>query len=98
MRLVGKIAESEDRAGAGVLKIESGTELFDFEIQVGAFEFPDAVQPPAAHDHGFHVVGLGLCAGPEFLVEGGRESGELLGGLAVNDDGFGKQTVLQGIG
>jgi hypothetical protein len=96
--LVGEIFESQGGAGAVCLSVDGCGELFDLVIQAGAFEFPDAMQTPAAHDHGFDMMRFGLRAGMELGVEARGEGGEMFGRLAGDDDGFGEQAVLEGIG
>ncbi len=88
--LVGKIFESQRGAGAVSLSIDGGGEPFDLVIEGGAFEFPDAMQTPAAHDQSFDVVRFGLRAGTELGVEARGEGGELFRRFSADDDGFGE--------
>ena len=97
-RLVAKIPERLNGAEAWTLAFDGDGEACDFLIQTGAFELPDAMQTPAAHDHGFDMLRFGLCARTELGVEMRGESREMVRGLAVDDDGTGEEAVFQGVG
>jgi len=95
--LVAQCAEGESGAcgfGFGFVHVR----LFaDFMAHAGAFELPEAHLTPTAQDHGFHVGELDLVARLQTLVEGVGEGGKTIGGLALENYGFGQQAVVDSV-